>query len=229
MIKNSYWSNYSRPTCYPSKCTCEAYQDGWVIQPSATITSIPFLILGLWIMGKTRKQDLRLFIFGITIYIIAIASLLAHGTFTSWAFYFDFFSIILCTSYLLLYFTDMKFNVWWIVKWLTLSFLIFPIIYYFESIRVLTCIVYFFLVFILWIKWYYNYLHRGYWFSLAYTSFFFSIIFFYLDESKLWCFNPDSWIQGHSIWHLGATVALWAMYKGLCNSHNTYQWKSLHD
>jgi hypothetical protein len=220
MIKESYWANFSRPTCYPSQCTCEGYYDGWIVQPSATITSIPCIILGIWILHKIKKSNPKLFLFGVSICILGISSILAHGTFTSLAFQFDFFSIILCSSYLLLYFAELNFNRWWIFKWITLTSIVYLVVYNFEPIRVYSCILYFLLVFLFWIKWYRRYLHNGYWFILSYSSLILSLILFFLDETKIWCSNPDSWIQGHSIWHLGATFGIWAIYKGICNTHN---------
>jgi hypothetical protein len=39
----------------------------------------------------------------------------------------------------------------------------------------------------------------------------FGLVFWILDNTKLF-FNPDSWFQGHGIWHLCGAISAWLLY-----------------
>ncbi len=217
-MEKSYWSQYVRPACYP-KCNCETIRDEWVVQPSATLSSLPLILLGIWIVKKSWKLDPKLIMLGINVIFLGIASTLAHGTFTAIALHLDFLGILFCLTWMGLYCSGLKFDRIWVGLWISLTALSFSITYLFENIRIFFCIIYFVIVFIVWLKWYRRNNQVKKYFKYSYSILAISAFLFLLDEQRIWCSNPDGWFLGHSLWHLGVCLSLWFSFQGLYKLH----------
>lgn len=219
MNQKSYWSQFTKPSCYPSHCNCEALTDSWIQQPSATISSLPLILLGLWIIYTSLRVDRKLICMGSSIVFLGLVSTAAHGTFTAFALHLDFLGILLCLSWVAIYCSGIPWEKNWIILWLILTLICFWITYLFEGYRIYFCIMYFLFVFILWIKWYKKNTLGKKDFVKAYSILAVSALLFYIDENKIWCTNPQSWLQGHTLWHIGVTCSLWYSFLGIkkCN------------
>lgn len=216
MIKNSFWAKFDRPNCYPDNCNCEPYVDGWVIQPSATITSLPIILLGFWIFLSAKNSKFTYpKIFGVLSIILGIASTLAHGTFTDYALHFDFYAILLSISWVgtHCYFKNNDWTKRQILIWIFVSLIMFATVYLYQSWRIYLCLLYFAFTFVLWLKWIKLHKERLSNFVLSFVVLTISSILFYVDENKIWC-AENIWILGHSLWHLGVCLSLYLAYKG---------------
>ena len=208
-MKNStIWSSFTKPSCYP-ECNCEALRDALIVQPSATLSSLPLIFLGIWMISRSKSLDKRLLMQAICVMFLGIASTLAHASFTAWALHLDFFAILMYFSWNAIYYSKIKFSLNWIFLWLVLTFLVFGLTYLFEPYRIILCISYFALIFLLWLQW----LKKNTWvlkyFICAYFVMGLSALLFYLDEMKIWCPKDLSgWVFGHSLWHLGVCFAI---------------------
>lgn len=214
-MEQSYWSQFAKPLCYP-KCNCEALRDGWVVQPSATWSSLPLLFLGFWMLKKAWKVDPRLVMQGFSVVFLGLASTLAHGTFTAVALHLDFLAIILCLTWLGMYCLERPFNLRWIFLWLMITNLIFIFVTYFETYRIIFCCLYFCCIFFLWLKWMKKNSSFKKYFYVSFFVMAVAALLFFLDEKKIWCVDPYSWFLGHSLWHLGVCFGLAYSFIGFC-------------
>lgn len=219
MQEKSYWSQFSKPNCYPNNCNCEALSDSWVQQPSATLSSLPLIILGFWILFSSLKIDKKLVVMGGAVIFLGLASTAAHGTFTAFALHLDFLAILLCLSWLVVYCSGLRWGMNWVLTWMSFTGLTFFLTLFFEKYRILFCILYFCIVFCIWLIWYKkNKIVKKYFF-ISYIVLSFSALVFYLDENKIWCPDPYGWFLGHSLWHLGVCFSLGYSFIGLKKLH----------
>lgn len=214
MSEMSYWSQFTQHACYPKDCNCEAIRDAWIRQPSATYSSLPIIILGLWMIKQSLKLDMKLVVQGLSVVFLGIASTLAHGTFTALALHMDFLAIILCFSWLAIYCSGMRWGWTWIFLWLGLTALGFTMTYIFVSYRILFCTLYFVLVFMIWLVWYKKNKTVKKYFMISYGILSVSAILFFLDETRIWCTDPEGWFLGHSLWHIGVCFSIWYSFMG---------------
>lgn len=221
MLKNSYWANFDRPLCYPTHCNCEPYVDDWVVQPSATFSSLPIIILGLWIIiTQKNKLNSPIISFGLVITTIGFASTIAHGTFTDLGLHFDFYAIILCISWVGSYCFISK-STWTFKNYfmcILVSLLSFLTVFSFQKARIYLCIIYFFVTFIIWIKWFKSHRKSKYNFIISFTILTIAALFFYVDENKIWC-AKSIWVMGHSLWHYGVCTSLYFAYRGFTDAN----------
>ena len=201
-----FWSRFPQAGCLPYNCNCELIHQGWIYQPSAFWSSLIYIILGvvLWKKVPQKTQLLKIFIF----FVIAqgIFSQFAHGTFLKLALAMDFAGIIVIISF----FTVIKF---W-KKNFALKFFIYYafLLGVFYSLHLWVKVALCVLIFVISITDIINSLkgefktsktlHQS--LSLLFVSF----TFFLVDETKLICV-PETWLQGHSIWHFGSAYAIY--------------------
>jgi len=216
MLNQSFWSDWDRPQCYPYDCTCEALIDGWFVQPSATLTSIPLFLIGIYVFLKFRTINKKLGHLGLILSFVGGSSFFAHASFSAVVFYFDFFSILMVFSWIIFYFQSNHTDIYWWIKLLFLSLSIFILIFIFEKYRVYICLTYFLFV----CSYFYSRKNQiDLDLNLLYVSLLFFIISFVfnmLDEHKIWCNNNiGNTIHGHSIWHIGVTIASYFFVKSI--------------
>lgn len=214
-------------SCLPDRCFCEQLVNGWVRQPINAYSSLFYSLAGLMMLtiivkrlifkqtasrGKCFKLSYQLLFAGATI-AVGLGSFLMHARFTLFTEFLDVQSMFLIVSFMFIY---ALFRHRWIRQklllplYILINLAIFLVILTQSGIDrpAFAIMLYTILVFEIWLQikkihrqtkkyfyWCYAFLQSGY-------------IIWILDNDKIWC-RANSWLQGHSIWHLfGAIAAL---------------------
>lgn len=207
----SYWSQFKPASCLPHNCDCEFIQDAWIAQPVAFWSSLSYIFFALLLYWMVPKKSNTLKLWTGCFILIGLFSQFAHGSFIELAMATDFAGIVLVISFF--------FIIKWLNRWVTnpwricfiLGSYLGGLIMAFYSLdkwfKISLCIVIFLIAIIELIhsegkKFFKDKdLHR------SLIVLFVSFIFFLTDELKLMC-DPHSWMQGHSVWHVGSAVTL---------------------
>jgi hypothetical protein len=78
----SLWEQYRRSPCYPEECNCEAFSDNIIMQPYASYSNIPMILLGFYIIRHCYRVSPPYLLFGFLVLYTGISSLVLHSTFT---------------------------------------------------------------------------------------------------------------------------------------------------
>jgi len=208
----SFWIQFPRAICLPDNCGCEFVDvNAWIAQTSAFWSSFFHLILAIYFyrLIPLRDQKMRLWFFSLVL--LALGSLFGHGTFLEFAMATDFAGIILVTSFfalysfmyrfklssfklvcsLIFYFVGLTFAFYSLEKWTKVSLCLFVIaLAIFEMIKQMG-----------------PGILKQKEIRMALSLLLISFGFFLLDELKIFC-DPQSWLSGHSVWHLGTALSL---------------------
>lgn len=205
------WSSFERARCLPDHCDCELVRDALIGQPSATLSSLAFFFFAILLFYRVKERTFTFKLWTGVMVFLGICSIFAHASFIEIALAMDFASIILVMSF----FPLMR---WIVRKWqqpvLVVSLLGF---YYFlcwmifyglnKWVKVGMCVVvFFFAVREIW-KAEKESLLRSKDLHLSLGILSVSFVFFLVDELKINC-TPESWFQGHSLWHFGTAACL---------------------
>jgi hypothetical protein len=207
----NYWSQFSRAHCYPN-CGCEPLVDLWIMQPWAFWSSFTYAIAGFILYRKVEKKTFELKLWTVIMYYLTVSSLFAHASYTRLALAMDFSSIIVLIGLasfinLLFYFKKSEKQI---------AFILIPYVallvgfFYFVGgwARISLCLIVFF--FSLWDlvrsrrKEIFHQSSKPLWMSLWILVFSFAA--FLVDTTSIIC-RPDSWIHGHTLWHLGTAMS----------------------
>lgn len=210
-------------------CYCEAFTGGLIAQPVNTISNVAFLGVGMWVLrfASRRRADNALarspllvgLYAGIAIF-LGLGSILFHGAMTEWGGWADLVAMHMFITFFLLYELMVLWqrDVAWFVRtftWLNigLAALLWPINngsgkYVFATIVALTIVV--------------NRLvarrsgprdDRWFWAGLA--SYGAGNIIWALSRDGGPLCAPDSYLQGHALWHLAAAGAVALLFRYL--------------
>lgn len=199
------YDGLARSFCYPDRCSCESFWNGWILQPASVLTSFPDIFIGLWILKTTR--DHRLNLFGYSLVVVGTGSVMIHASYTKIGEIADFLGIALVSGWFLcLQLTTGKpalfSRVFWTLHALSLAILIFasewkyPLVYSINAG---------------WIGWIWL-APKPYKAPLPTRNLLLGLgpialgfVLFQIDLKHLWC--PETvWIQGHVLWHLLGAV-----------------------
>jgi hypothetical protein len=207
------WSQYSRANCLPDNCGCELVRvDQWLAQYSAFWSSFFYVIFALLLYYQIKEKTLALKLWVGSLLFLAFSSLFGHGSFLELSMAMDFSGIVLVMSFFALFDFAQK-------KSISTPALVLLLLMY----QILLCLSFYSL-------------HK--WFKVGICSVIFSVtifeliktngrdflkekylknaliwfvvafVFFMIDEFKVMC-DPESWLTGHSVWHLGTAVSLY--------------------
>lgn len=205
-------------SCFPNNCFCEAIHPGWIAQPSAVISMIPFLVWGILLITAKHRDHIYQTTFGLALLVTGLGSMLMHATFLYIGGILDWlgiFMIILCFLY------------WAVISGLGLPTKLFlPI--YIASVSLLVYLMYHTLAMnrlILLILTTFTigielliqrrnqaaFVRRSYLY-LAILIAFAAFIIHQYDEQRIIC-QPESLWQLHSLWHLLTFIAVYFFYR----------------
>lgn len=207
----NFWSQFTPAQCLPDNCDCELVRDALVAQPSAFISSFSYIFFALLLYSKVQKKSTTLKLWTFSTILLGLCSHFAHASFIEFAMAMDFAGIILVMSFF--------FCIKWLNKWTTNPWKITFILLCYQAglltafysldkwFKVSLCVVAFVVTIV-------ELMHsEGKEFlkakdlHAAIVVLFISFAFFISDELKLIC-DPLSWVQGHSVWHVGTAVSL---------------------
>lgn len=210
----NFWQQFQRATCYPDHCNCEAFSSAFIMQPFATITSLPIIILGFYFLISDIRAG-RGWVYGALTVFIGISSTYLHMGFTKFGIIMDFGGINLI--FLWFFFKSKKTQMPNYPFYYGLSIIAFLLILYFlEPVRhflTLACGILGIHALVRTLK--FNPGCQGTRdFKISFGIFIPSFILMQLDLHRVWC-TPDALIHGHSIWHLGVALSLFFTHRAL--------------
>lgn len=208
------WDNYKRLSCFPQKCSCEPkHLDSIVIQPFATITSLPFIVLGIYFLKQ--KSNFHLKVLSSIFIILGFSSTFLHVSLLNVANYFDFGSIFAIFSWVISYLTTKKeCHLKFILKILGLTLFSTSGLYFLPSHPAFIFAIYFLvLIFYLYKTFSKIELPKFQIERMIKAIAFVGIggLCFIMDESRIYCFE-HFFIYGHAIWHLFVVAAIYNQY-----------------
>ena len=207
------WSHFARAFCLPNNCGCE-YVDlnAWIAQPSAFWTSLFYLFFAFYLYLKTNPKSQRLKLWTFSLVLLGLSSHFAHGSYLEFAISMDFGGIILVTSFFPLH--------RWISKRIANTLGQMVIIFLYQAalwfvfyslnkwFKFTLCILVFSIAFFEIYKSEGKSFIKAKQLHMATTVLLLSFIVFMFDELKFFC-DPQSWLNGHSIWHFGTALGLY--------------------
>lgn len=196
----SFWDQFERSACLPDGCSCEAIGNGFFLQPYSVATSIPSLLLGLYIIYKFRWRIKAL---GLSFFLTGFGSVLLHGSYTKIGQIADFSGIAVIFSWLLLHISiNQKNNKLFFFKYTVFVIGLYFLLYNFISIRYYVIFAIVILITIMSVI-----KKPGLFFNHKKVSFFaiftlaIGFVLFRLDLNRVFC--PEfPLLQGHTLWHI---------------------------
>jgi len=198
-----FWDQFQRSSCFPNTCPCESFSDGFFMQPTLVITSLPYIFIGLFIM---LKFNWRIKALGLSFILTGLGSVLLHASLTEMGQIADFSGIALTFLWVLLHIT-IKGNKRLFALFIFLSLGIYILFFNFIEVRyyVVFGIILLQLIFIPIKKPGFFFNHK----RVSIVSVLFlavGFVLFRMDMHRLFC--PEfSLFQGHALWHMCVTVS----------------------
>ncbi len=217
--------DFAPATCLATHCFCEAPRGGAaVLQPANAWSSFAFVLLGSLILQATRQWDRRTAfpveaarIYGVAATIVGVGSFFLHATLTLWGQFADVLGMYLISGFGLVYGLTRWLR--WrqrqslIVYVLVCAALITSLILFPETRRWLFAII---LILALGIELLFARRRRRdvklslFLIGIAANALAFAI--WILDQTRTVC-APESFVQGHAIWHILGAVSVWMTYR----------------
>ncbi len=227
-ITEPTWKNWRPATCLPDHCFCERRLSGAVAQPSNTFSNLGFVAVGLFILFVTLQnkpdvpenliQGQRTYplVYSLTLVMIGLGSMFYHASLTFASQWVDVMGMYLLITFVLFYtlarwqgLTGKQFAVGYLLSNLLLgtALIIVPQfrrqIFGLLALSAVVLEIMFLCIRRPEIK------KRFFWSALA--AFAAGFIIWNLDHTGIFC-HPESWLQGHAIWHLLSAEAAWLLY-----------------
>lgn len=188
-------------TCYPNHCFCESLHVGAVFQPANMISSLVFVLAGIFVAYKYRNS--WGYIYAVLLGLIGLGSAYYHARLDFVGQTIDVAGMYFLVTFALLAVLKQT-RKYFLGYFLTGNAVLISIL---VSAPVLRRYIFAGLVLALIITlWKQNFFNKYFWASLATLAI--AFIIWSLDITGVWC-NPNSLLQGHAIWHiLGAISAV---------------------
>jgi len=227
------WLNYRPADCLPYACFCETVSTGFIRQPINAYTNLGYIIVGILILIYLKKTSIEksttaaisglprklLKLFGIAYIAVGIGSFIYHASFIFLGEELDDDSMYMIAIFLVLFEAarirklSLRQFLW---IYVLMNFAFEAIIYFFPLVRGGLFV---FLMFVaLGIELVarrmlsiYNEVRLTDHANLIFLAGYF---FWILDKSHAFCY-PNSFFQGHAIWHLLTAYAGWVMFKAM--------------
>ncbi len=207
-----FWRQFTPAHCLPDNCDCELIQlDKWIAQPSAFWSSFSYIFFALLLYWMIPKDTVNLKKWTMCFIFLGLCSMFAHASFIEFSMAMDFAGIILILSF---FFLIKWLNRWVSTPWkITLLLLCYQgglwmTFYSLEKwFKVALCLVIFVCAIVEIIHAEGKAFLKARDLHGALVILVISFCFFLTDELRLMC-DPHSWMQGHSIWHVGTSISL---------------------
>ena len=226
------WEGWKPATCMPDQCFCERIRDGTIRQPSNTWSNHALVLVGLLIITAAKgdvsgtshsknsnpmtSKPAYPIVFGLSAMLTGFGSMFYHASLTFLGQWFDVMGMYLLASFLLLYSSS---------RLLSLSSRAFVVFYPAINILLGYSLVawpdlrrYVFGLLIVAALASEVLVHRTLrprvatrYLGAAILSLAIAFGIWILDLGGIFC-SPDSWLQGHAVWHILSALAIWYIY-----------------
>jgi predicted membrane channel-forming protein YqfA (hemolysin III family) len=218
---SSPFASWRGATCLPDDCFCETLQEGLVRQPANTWSSLSFVLVAIWTVFRWRAalkarepalSQAEIALFAATLAIVGLGSAFYHATFTFIGQVLDVSGMYLLATFILLHRLGPKWGpgpAWASVAFVLVNAALMTAQVTTPSLR--RVVFGLLLIVALYVEWRESgpgriWLGRGA--SLMALAF----IIWFVDRQRLVC-DPDSWIQGHALWHVLGALAAVCLYR----------------
>jgi len=217
-MRFDFYNNFRPAPSYPN-CFCEQIENGIIAQTSNTLSLIPVILFGVYLIIKHKdRKNIFPFLIGLSTVILGIGSMLLHATITYFGAMADWLGMYMTVFTLMLWSINntKHFSRYKNIAFLTMLTIIFMTVSYHYMFlgRIIFALA---LLITMSLEIYTlkcNILARK---NLKYfiTSIILMLISYFihqLDERRIIC-NPVSIVQLHSIWHILIIPIIYFFYK----------------
>ena len=226
------WSNWKSASCMPDACFCEAIHSGAIAQPSNTWSSFGFVLIGLLVVSHSRQvsslkakpkklnpmtvQLSYAVVYGISLVIIGLGSVCFHASLTFFGQIIDIMGMYLLVSFMLIYNISRMYPIKqgsFFFAYLVLNLVLMYVQIQFPAIRRYTfaTMIVAALVIEYQMKKKKNPSINKLFFQAALLALGIGFCIWTLDVTNVLC-APNSWAQGHAIWHILGAIATGFLY-----------------
>lgn len=212
---------YELNQAYPPNVQwCEAHLCSWITNPANTWSNLAFIIFAWFVWKSAKKNNPSLKVFGPSLFIVGITSLIYHASNNFFTQFVDFIGMYVFVCLML------SLNLWRMGKLNSNSF---PKFYwgqvaFFGILTILGRLLNFpiqGLVLLIGISivvteiklWRAQPETKYKFFIAAIVSLVFAVSWSILDVTRTFCDPHNHFVQGHAIWHLFSAFGLWLAYK----------------
>jgi hypothetical protein len=218
------WKLWRLASCMPDDCFCELIREGQTVrQPSNTWSSLAYALIGLMVLAHSYSLPNKkpfTWLFGLLLCLmmltIGIGSAFYHASLTFIGQFADFSGMYLMSSFILVYalyrrYSLPEINV--VLGYLGLNTILALLLYFVpETRRTLFGLL---LILALILEIYYANSAKPsinrYWFYGGLLIFALAYAVWIIDDERILC-SPESWIQGHALWHLLGAISNGMLY-----------------
>jgi hypothetical protein len=222
------WANWRPASCMPVNCFCEAVHSDTIAQPANTWSSFAFVLAGLLVIRQSgddvRSRRLNPMtsrrayplLYGMALLFLGLGSAFYHASLTFAGQFVDLMGMYLLACFILLYnvsrLTVLNGKTF-VLAYLALNLLLAYILLEFPALRR-----YIFGVIIVAALLPEDRVRQQkkprinvFFLQAAWWSLLVAFVIWTLDITKILC-NPNSWLQGHALWHILGALAAGFLY-----------------
>jgi hypothetical protein len=220
------WGGWAPATCLASGCFCEAVHPGAIAQPVNSWSSLAFVLPGLLVLTQAHRKQahpVNFFnsrpvygrVLGAALIVTGIGSAFYHASLTFTGQFLDVLGMYLFISFALIYALARFFQFSTGAagaSYLAVNLLLAASLIWLPGIRreVFAGLVLATIAAEGWLLWLKKPAIQARWFLGAIGSMAAAYLIWILDNARLVCW-PESWLQGHAIWHLLGALAAWLL------------------
>ncbi|MGH7598483.1 MAG: ceramidase domain-containing protein [bacterium] len=222
------WTSWKPASCMPVNCFCETIHRGTVAQPANTWSSFAFVFAGLLIIRQSgedvRSRRLNMMtsrrayplLYGAALVLLGLGSAFYHASLTFAGQFADLMGMYLLACFILLYNVsrlkalNAKTFVW---AYLALNLALTYVLLEFPALRryIFAAIVIAALLPEYGVRRQKKPQINGFFLQAAWWALIIAFVIWTLDITKVLC-NPNSWLQGHALWHILGALAAGLLY-----------------